>query len=40
MLLGAADEYRAMSPEERASGPIAEMRRALAGELRRLRAAL
>ena len=40
MLLDEADAYRAMTPEERASEPMAEMRRALAAEFRRLRAAL
>ena len=40
MLLDKADEYRPMTPEERNSEPIAEMRRALAAEFRRLRAAL
>jgi hypothetical protein len=40
VLLDEADEYRAMTPEERASEPIAEMRRAVAAEFRRLRAAL
>jgi hypothetical protein len=40
MLLDEADEYRAMRPEERNSEPIAQMRRALAAEFRRLRDAL
>jgi hypothetical protein len=40
LLLDEADAYRAMTPEERASEPIVEMRRALAKEFRRLGAAL
>jgi hypothetical protein len=40
VLLDEANAYRAMTPEERASEPVAEIRRALAAEFRRLRAVL